>query len=283
MNLIQQFRSHLIALGYRKHSVNMLPACSQEFLEFTQKNLQEITKTDIKNYHEYLHIRPNFRRAGGLSERYISHQLYSLKVFFAWLQEMDYIFDNPMNTLQFKTPKMKPRVILQLTDIQLLYTQCQNLQERAILSIFYGCGLRRSEAENLVLSDIHFRENLLYVQCGKNSKRRVVPINEMVKKDLENYILYERPKNDEVHVFCNHYGRKMYGDCFARYFKKLLERANLPIEITLHSLRHSIATHLLDSGVSLEHLRDFLGHSDLESTQLYTQVNDERIWNLSTI
>ena len=284
MNEVQQFRIHLERLGYSKSSVRMLPNCVKEFLELTSKSIHQIQPKDITDYYQHLQERPNKRRSGGLSESFIHHHIYSLKLFFGWQQEKGAIHENPISALAFPSPKSKAREVLTAHEIKALYEVCENHKEKAVLSLFYGCGLRRSEGEKLDLKDIHFRSNLLYVREGKGSKRRAVPLSEKVKQDLKNYALKERyPKGNETAFIINKKGSRTTGDSYNKILKTILERTTIKKEITLHCLRHSIATHLLESGLSVEYVRDFLGHKHLESTQIYTRINKSQLWNLNSI
>jgi len=186
--------------------------------------------------------------------------------------------------LEFKKPTTKPREVLSTEEIKQLYEATETLKEKAVLSIFYGCGLRRTEGEKLNLKDIHFRSGILYVREGKGSKRRIIPMNEKVNQDLKNYVLKERfAKQNETAFICNRIGTRTSGSSYNNILKKLLEKAGIKKEITLHCLRHSIATHLLESGLSVEYVRDFLGHKHLESTQIYTRVKNKQLWNLNNI
>ncbi len=142
-----KFRTHLKRLGYGRSTVQMLPSCLQEFLMFTRKNLDEIRSEDILNYKHHLETRANKRKGGSLSESYVHHQLYALQTYFKWQQELGHIIENPISGLSFKTPKSQIRSILSREEIEELYSCCQTLREEAILSLFYGCGLRRSEAQ----------------------------------------------------------------------------------------------------------------------------------------
>lgn len=288
---VANFRTHLERLGYSKTSVNMLPNCLGEFLSYQGHcPVKTITPADIIRYHQYLQERPHQRRAGGLSESYIHHHIYSLKLFFGWQEEQGNITANPISSLEFPRPKSKAREVLTQSEIQALYTACETLKEKAVLSLFYGCGLRRSEGEKLNLKDIHFRSNLLYVREGKGKKRRAVPLSPQVARDLKNYIYKERysPKNSqsrantEVAAITNRIGKRTSGYSYNKLLKTLLERASIKKEISLHSLRHSIATHLLERGLTVEYVRDFLGHKHLESTQLYTRVKNKQLWNLQS-
>jgi len=280
-----QFKIHIERLGYSRGSIKMLPRLLKDFLEHQPHHqIENIIAADIVRYHEHLKERPRKRGAGGLSESYINHHIYSLKVFFTWQQEKGAITENPISILEFKAPTSQPREILTPQEIKILYNACETLKERAVLSLFYGCGIRRTEGEKLNLKDIHFRSNILYVREGKNSKRRAVPLSPQVKKDLWNYATKEREtRENEAAFMTNYIYKRTTGDSYNKILKRILERTGIKKEITLHCLRHSIATHLLERGLTVEYVRDFLGHKYLESTQIYTRVKSKQLWNLSNI
>jgi integrase/recombinase XerD len=120
----------------------------------------------------------------------------------------------------------------------------------------------------------------LYVRDGKGAKRRVIPLNQTVKNDLENYCKkYRKDKNCEAFML-SRIKHRMSGDSYNRTLKQLLQRTEINKEITLHHLRHSIATHLLENGMSIEFVRDFLGHSHLETTQIYAKVKNYQLQKL---
>jgi integrase/recombinase XerD len=278
------FKVHLERLGYSKNMINQLPNHIKEFLEFSKKSIEEIRTKDILNYHQYLQERPNKRTAGGLSESYINHHIYALKLFFGWQLNTGVLSECPISNLEFKAPVSKPREILTQEEIKLLFEVCKTLKERAVLALFYGCGIRRSEGEKLNLKDIHFRSNILYVREGKGNKRRAVPLSPQVKIELWNYATKERIAiENETAFITNRIQKRATGSSYNKILKTILERTGIKKEITLHCLRHSIATHLLESGLSVEYVRDFLGHKHLESTQIYTRVKSKQLWNLNSI
>lgn len=281
---VRNFKSHLERMGYSKTTILMLPACVKEFLRVQQiKNIPAITSEQIQKHYEYLQIRPSKKKPGTLSENHINHHIYGLKLFFKWLEANGKIQINPISGLEFPTPKTKPREILSLKEVGQLYDTCENYWQRAVLGIYYGCGLRRSEGINLNVKDVHFRSSLLYVREGKGAKRRVVPMSESVKNDLQNYALKERrSKPEETAFLTGQMGRRVNPKMLTKTLKFLLEKSAIGTitperQISLHSLRHSIATHLLESGLSIENVRDFLGHSFLESTQIYAKVSKNQL------
>jgi integrase/recombinase XerD len=284
ISLINDFAGWLYQLGYSEGTQNMLPACVREFLEQQRiMDVIDIEPDQVRAFYSWLQERPLKRRSGALSEMMIHHYVYALKTFFTWLEVTEQIGINPISGLVFKRPRQNSRHPLSTDQIGQLFTSASGLKERAVLHLFYSCGLRRSEGEALNIADVRFSEQLLYVRAGKGAKRRVVPMPAAVVKDLETYWLQERcpysarkVKDQEAFVL-NRVGGRMSGAGYNDLFKVLASRAGLSAEITLHHLRHSIATHLLQSGMSLEYVRDFLGHCHLETTQLYARPSAEQL------
>ncbi len=154
-------------------------------------------------------------------------------------------------------------------------------RERAILGLFYGCGLRKNEGLHVEISDLDFKQNLLYVRKGKNYKERYVPIAEGVKKDFLHYLDYAWPqliRNKKHESFITGwYGSPLKGSALLERVQILASMAGIEKQVGLHTLRHSIATHLLQSGMKLEQIARFLGHSSLESTTIYTHICNETV------
>lgn len=284
-NQIKDFRNYLIQIGYSKSSCYMLPECVNDFLAYhNATDTKEITTGHINQYYEWLQIRPHRHKEGGLSEQYINHHVYALKVYFNWLEQTGQIQYNPISVMKFKSPTPNKREPLSQEEIKVLFEATESLKEKAILHLFYSCGLRRSEGETLNIQDIHFKKQILYVREGKGAKRRAVPMTERVSKELESYYLNERTaltkvKNTEAFII-NRVGMRMSGSGYNKVLKILLQRTELNNEITLHHLRHSIATHLLESGLEIEKVRDFLGHGFLETTQIYAKVHPNQLKKL---
>jgi integrase/recombinase XerD len=272
---IYKYRQELQNLGYSQSIVTNYPKYAQLFLEFTPELIENINEEHIKNYSNYLQNRPNKRRKGALSESYIHSQQLAIKGFFDYLQRIDHIKENPF-TLQLKSPHYQQRNILSQEQIQILYQNCQSMEQTIILHLCYGCGLRRSEAVNSTIKDIDLEKKLLYVRKGKGKKRRVIPITQSIANDFRNYIA-TRNQNTEPSLLLNKQNKKMTANTMYLLFKNLLKITNNKQITTsgycLHSLRHSIASHLLENEINVEMVRDFLGHSQLATTQIYTRIN----------
>lgn len=281
--IVDCFKTYLSVLGYSAGMQRMLPACVRDFFEYGQYSSPDMVRArDIIHFYEWLHERPLKRGEGALSEMMIYHYVYALRMFFGWQQQVGGIAINPVSSLKFKSPVVGHREPLTIPEVQTLFAAARTLKEQAVLHLFYSCGLRRSEAAGLQLSDVHFRPQLLYVRSGKGERRRVVPLTGRVARDLEQYVLQERGRSRYSGPFfmLNSAGRAMHGQTYALLLKSLLYKAGLCIEISPHYLRHSIATHLLQGGMSMEYVRDFLGHKRLESTQIYARLGPDQIQSL---
>ena len=289
-SIIQAFKDYLNHVGYGEGTAKMLPVLVGEFLENQSiADISFIEQHRVKSFLEYLQTRPLQRRSGALSEMMISHYVYALKTFFSWAEVTEQIDYNPISGMKFKRPKQNHRQPLSLAEINRLFEAADSLKQTALLHIFYSCGLRRSEGEALNIGDVHFKNRLLYVRAGKGAKRRVVPLTEKVSNDLEGYYLQERTVplsgrrgvRGEVDIeafFLNKAGNRMSGDQLNTLLKKIIINSQLStINCSLHHLRHSIATHLLQSGMGMEYVRDFLGHGFLETTQIYAKPKYEQL------
>lgn len=260
--IILQFRKELQNLGYCKTVVNFYPKHIRTFLEFIKKENAEIKSEDILNY--YIHIKTvkGKRTKKPFSESYIAGILLSIKLYFDYLQRIGTIKISPYQ-LKVKAPKSEERKVFTKEEIESLYAKSNKLQS-IILHLCYACGLRRNEAGELQTNDIDLEHQLLYIRKGKGKKRRVIPFTKQVKKDIENFIFSSEGKENLLNIT----SRKVYEE-----FTKLLKKTGLENKgFTLHCLRHTIATQLLEQGMELEKVRDFLGHEYLGTTQIYTRM-----------
>lgn len=283
--LIDKFRQHLKVLGYNKGSQRSLASGVWELLWRLEgqgiTQIDQITPGHIKAHYQYLLERPNYTRSGALSHSTINSYLFGIRLFFSYAEKMGLVNSNPMSTLNFPYLKGQTRTALTQQEVEQLYQACKNEEERAILALFYGCGLRRQEGVDLNLRDVDFRSQLLYVRKGKGRKRRVIPMSELVIVDLKTY-KRNRPQRitkytKDLHAkafMLNKIGTRMLGNSYNKRFMNMRARVEGLTErgISLHHLRHSIATHLLQNGMDIESVRDFLGHEHLETTQIYTHV-----------
>ena len=230
---------------------------------------------------DHLGRRANQLRGGGLADA-------TLTVFYQGIRRLNrYLYKTTGEA--FELPPFKPGrarsrlMVLTRDEMDVLYAACERdtlgLRDRAMLALYYGCGLRRSEGIALNVSDVLLGRRLLYIRQGKGSVERYVPMAEGVVRDLKTYLSHARPvlaRLDESALLVGRGGKRL---------KTLLPRLNKLVEkaselkpalkekaVVLHTLRHSIATHLMQAEMPMESVQQFLGHRSLESTQIYTHV-----------
>lgn len=298
----KSYTDRLKTLGYSESGIYYMPLHIREFLHFTENkgitNINDITSEHINNYINYLKNRKNQRRTGGLSFAHINKQISAINNFARYLKETQ-TGDIPANTPCIQDKEAKDIKILSPEDIKKLYRECENnlfgLRDRVMLSIYYGCGLRKKEGINLEIPDILFEKKLVHVRKSKTGRERLVPMTAAVMSDLENYIALSRPillnslprsnfggRDTETALFISQRAKRISGASMIVRLKKLIKKAEInppgdghSKEPGLHTLRHSIATHLLQKGMKLEDISKFLGHQSLDSTQIYTHIVNE--------
>jgi site-specific recombinase XerD len=285
--LTKSFEKWLRTLDYAPSTVYASVSYVSDFFFYLKSSdisdLETVQPEAISGYYKHLQTRTNKRQNGSLSNNYITSNINAIKRFSRYLQETEKPFFEV--AIKTKSDKETSKTILTQSEVKALYKACDNsilgIRDRAILSVYYGCGLRRSEGASLDLKDLLLKEKLVFVRAGKGYKDRYVPLSEAVKEDLENYIYQSRkhiqsfkPIKSEA-LFLSMQVKRMCGNALIERVHKLAQAANIQKGIGLHTLRHSIATHLLQSGMTLEEVSQFLGHSSLESTQIYTHLAHE--------
>lgn len=278
------FKRWLQALNFEPTTINYNPVRIREFFYWLERNqiqsINQINKPILLKYFTYLRQRRNQCKAGKLSKNTLRTHQQSLRRFARYLRETEQ--DSFDVDIQFYGTSQNIKHIFTRSEIDALYDACDSdilgLRDRAMISVYYGCGLRRNEGISLDLGDIFMERKLLHVRRGKNYKERYVPLSNGVYEDLLNYIRLSRPMLLQFPVkalFLGVQGKRLSGNSMFERLKALRLKAEIDKQAGLHSLRHSIATHLLESGMELHQIRRFLGHSSLESTQIYTHINHD--------
>ncbi|TDG95405.1 tyrosine-type recombinase/integrase [Cardinium endosymbiont of Culicoides punctatus] len=246
------------------------------------KDLSDITPNHLASYNQFLHQKKNLRKVGGLGSSYIQSHINIVCLLSKYLEltgEQKIFTGN----IRVESNIASQRKILTQEEINQLYESTDDslngLRDRAILGLYYGCGLRCCEGIRLKTNHIDYKKQLLYVAPSKNYRDRFIPMNDRITKDLQDYETYSRPNfiyNHNTILFLLRPGGHSLNNSFLNNrLKHLLEKAKIKQEISLHSLRHSIATHFLHQGMPLEQISKFLGHITLESTQIYTRIAEE--------
>lgn len=277
------FGKWLRLLNFEPTTINYNPVRVREFFSWLEeqgiKTITEITNPVVLQYFDYLKKRKNQTKGGRLSKNSLRTHQQSLRRFTRYLRETGQDSFEVDIKLQKSTGKIK--TIFTTKEIKALQMACDSdvlgMRDRAMLAVYYGCGLRRNEGLNLDISDILFNKNMVYVRKGKNYRERYVPMTEAVKEELQNYVDYARTvlmKSPVKALFLSVKGTQIGGNAMAERLQILKRKAEINKKAGLHTLRHSIATHLLQSGMEPDKIKQFLGHSSLESTQIYTHVRE---------
>jgi len=298
--LAHTFYVYLLQLGYSAHGCRNKWRRTKEFLHFAETtittDITAITTQDVLNYYEFLQQRPSKTDGKPLHPKTIWDSMRAIQDFYTMLQHKGAIQINPTNTIRIQyTQTESPRTALTQEEIKELYRQCKTYQEKAILALAYGCGLRVSELVQCNIEDIRVREGFILVPKGKGNKGRTVPMSKTVMKDVSNYFYKERlqqESKDPKAFILNSKARRMRKWTYNSILQGLIERTgnehtcaelsrSIKLkQISIHNLRHSIATHLIEQGVPLERVREFLGHSQLESTEVYTHISQLQLQKL---
>jgi integrase/recombinase XerC len=289
-DLIEQYGAHLrVERNLSRHTLrNYLSDLKQfrRFLlekEFCQDKEKKISvrEVDLLIIRAYLGMLAKVCRRSS-----IGRKLAALKGFFRFLAREQLIACDPVSTIA--TPKQEKPLpaFLSVDDVFRLLGTRQGIgilevRDRAILEVLYSTGVRVSELVGLNWSDIDSQLGIIRV-IGKGSKERIIPIGEMALQALRDYGMEQEQKlrrksKGEAPVFLNRRGGRITTRSVARIVEKRLRTAGIPIRVGPHGLRHTFATHLLNSGADLRVIQELLGHASLSTTQRYTHVNLDQL------
>lgn len=275
---VDQFINYLaVDRGLAKNTLESYGRDLRQFQTYLQngefKDIKDSSQTTIVDY-------LNGLKAQGKAVSTISRNIAALKSFYQYLVKENYLENDPAEKLE--TPKLEKKLpkILSITEVEELLRQPNvrlsiGLRDKAMLELLYATGIRVSEIIALNISDVNL--DMGYVKCyGKGSKERIVPLGSIAVKSVHEYMNKGRAKivrtYEEPALFLNHHGNRLTRQGFWKIIKKYASQANIVKEITPHTLRHSFATHLLENGADLRSVQEMLGHADISTTQIYTQV-----------
>ena len=229
------------------------------------KNPEEITSEDLEDFHQSYIIKRKY------SASFQSQVINAVKLYFS--NKLKRKLD-PVTIERPKHPKILPHV-LSKEEVKAILTAHKNIKHRTMLSLIYACGLRRGELLNLKIVDIDSKRGMLRVNHGKGAKDRMVPISEKMLELLREYYRYEKPKN---YLFEGQNAGEKYNErSLQQVLKQALEKAQIKKPVTLHWLRHSYATHLLENGTDLRYIQELLGHNSSKTTEIYTHVSQKSL------
>ncbi|MBT8067911.1 MAG: site-specific tyrosine recombinase XerC [Gammaproteobacteria bacterium] len=243
---------------------------------------QDITRPILERYRRYLY---HYRKANGEPLSFATQQqrLIPIKMFFKWLTRENYILYNPASELELpKVHHRLPKQLLTADEVERILNQtllhgALGVRDRAIIETFYSTGIRRAELSNLKLYDADTCNGTLMIREGKGKKDRMVPLGARAGHWIERYREDVRPslvvEPDKSFLFLHEYGEPFRGNRLTDLTKKYIRAAGIDKPGACHIFRHTMATLMLDNGADIRFIQAMLGHSDLSTTQIYTQVS----------
>ncbi len=275
---IKQFLDFL--QNEKRVSNNTLQSYSRDihqYESYLSQNRINYVKVDNKAINEYL----KYLQQNGKKTSTISRSLASIRSFYQYLMRVKKIKHDPTENIQ--SPKVEKRVpsVLTAEEVEKLLSQPKDVdlkgtRDKAMLEVAYATGMRVTEIISLNVEDVDLENG--FISCKSANRQRNIPLGSISIAALREYIRDARPimiKNeDENSLFVNVNGKRLTRQGFWKIVKYYKEQAHIEKDITPHILRHSFATHLLQNGAELKAIQTMLGHSDISSTQVYTQFQD---------
>lgn len=261
-SLIKIIVREMEILNYSKKTIDAYIRNIVELYNFVKKPLKNLDEDEIKNFLSY-------KQKKGLSSQSISLAANSINFLYSRIyKKADYV--------KLRHPKKSKRlpVVLSKTEIEKIIDQTENRKHKLIISLAYAGGLRVSEVVNLKVKDIDINALTLTVRQGKGKKDRLTVISKRIIADLSEMIKLKKA-ND--YVFESERGGKLTVTTLQKVFAKCLQKSGIKKSATFHSLRHSFATHLLENGTDVRYVQELLGHQNIRTTQIYTQVTNPSI------
>ncbi len=279
----------LLVKGYSADTVRAARTAIRRFIGWCdERGLSQptdITKQVLERYQRHLFY---YRKPDGrpLTIGTQASCLAPLKLWFKWLARENHILYNPASEIDLpRVGKRLPRVILAVSEVESIIAEAvpdnpMGLRDRAMLELLYSAALRRTETANLAVYDIDLKRRLVIVREGKGRKDRMVPCGERALGWLEKYMMEARPllmTADHTALFVTDYGEPADPEFIAHRVRKYKEHAGIDRPGATHLLRHACATHMLEGGADVRYLQAMLGHSNLETTEIYTHVAIDKL------
>ena len=268
---VDKFSAWLHSKRYSQNTIKTYTdALKSFFLYFNTSIIAELSNNDLILYNnEYI-------LKNKLSASYQNQIVNAVKLFFRTIE------NKAMNEALIHRPrreKLLPNV-LSKEEVKLILEALRNIKHRTMLSLIYSCGLRRSELLNLKPSDIDSKRNIVIIRQSKGKKDRITPLSPKILELLRAYYALYKPK---VFLFEGQKSGSIYSEQSLQHvLKQALAKANIKKPVSLHWLRHSYATHLLESGTDLRYIQELLGHNSSKTTEIYTHVSKKSLQQIKS-
>lgn len=263
---MEQFSRWMKSKRYSENTIKTYTEALKSFLMFyNSKPIEDISNEDLITYNNDYILKNN------LSSSYQNQIVNAVKLFFKTIE------NKVMNEELIHRPKKERLLpnVLSKEEVKLILNALGNIKHRTMLSLIYSCGLRRSELLKLKPTDIDSNRNIIIIKAAKGKKDRIVPLSEKILVMLREYYKSYKPK---TWLFEGQKENEPYDErSLSNVLKQALAKTNIKKPVSLHWLRHSYATHLLEAGTDLRYIQEILGHSNSKTTEIYTHVSTHSI------
>lgn len=261
---LRLFEQEIMVAGYSKKTLEMYKYYLREFFDFVNKKPESVERYDIM---AFLAKKKEEIDAKGTTLALI---YAALKFFFH-----NFLKRNIFNDIKRPKKAKKLPVVLTKDEITKLLNAITNKRNKLMIEFIYSTGARVSECANLKIKELQFDECTATIRGGKGNKDRLIILSKKWVNEIKEYLAKRKVVSE--FVFTNNEGKPISVDTIQRILRKARIKAGINKKITPHSLRHSFATHLLESGESIRKIQELLGHADLSTTQIYTKVSTEEL------
>ena len=265
------FKQWLQSKRYSESTIKTYSEALKTFLQFfSEKPIEQIDNQDI------VHFNNAYILKNKLSAAYQNQVVNAIKLFFKTIAH------KAIDVSLVHRPRREHTLpnVLSKEEVKMILEALTNIKHKTMLSLIYSCGLRRSELLNLRPQDIDSKRNLILIRQAKGKKDRIVPLSEKILILLRNYYKTYQPK---TWLFEGQFKDTPYDErSLASVLKRAVEKTNINKPVTLHWLRHSYATHILEAGTDLRYIQELLGHKSSKTTEIYTHVSTKNIQNIKS-
>lgn len=265
--LFTQIENELKLRNYSQKTIKSYLLCLFDYFKFIKTVKREPNIVLIKEYLLKKH-------KVGQSPQTINLYLNAIKYFYREVAKSKQLIG-----IKFAKHSKKLPTILSRLEIEKIISSIANEKHRLLIALAYGAGLRVSEAINLKIKDFNLGELTIHIKEAKGKRDRITVLPEKLKLNLSN-LISGRDKNE--YIFRSERGGKITERTAQKIFENALKKTGINKEATFHSLRHSFATHLLENGVDVRYVQELLGHQNIRTTQIYTQVTNPAIKNIKS-
>jgi integrase/recombinase XerD len=259
LNYLKEFKLELNLRGYSKNTVNTYNLTIKNMILFLNKDPKKIEPKDIREYLIYL------KNDNNNTNKSVAMKINAIKTFLNSIK-------NKTATEELKVPKVDKSLpkVLTIEEMKRLLNSTINIRDKLIIRVLYSTGVRVSELTKLKINDIE--KEIIHIKSGKGSKDRIIYIDELTQKMINEYTNILKPKK---YVFENKDRDPLTPRTIQRIVEKCKKSAGIEKEVTPHVIRHSFATHLLQNKADIVVIKELLGHSNLTTTQIYTNISNE--------